>query len=131
MRLINSISDIIIPHCYLLRYELLWKLISILEGAFTLYSKNPLFADHNLAIGNYSNSGTISKTSFEILFKISESFSQKEGGETENNLELSEQESKKLNLAKFATKKLLLKCKNMLATYITDERKSGSTLLPR
>lgn len=128
MRFISSISDVIVPHCYLLRHELMWKLISILENTFSLYSKNPLFADHNLAFGNYSHYGTISKTSLEILFKISESFTE---AEIINDQDLNEQDSKRLNLAKFATKKLLLKCKHMLNSYIVDEKKSGSMLLPR
>lgn len=121
VKLMNAVTHLIAPYCHTFSRERLWKLISVLENVATVYSKNYVFEDQSPTMSN-APSNKIAKASIEILFKFS-------GGYTE--VASNDEESNKLYLSRFATKKLIMKCKQILHSFIVDEKKSGSTLLPR
>jgi hypothetical protein len=137
MRFINSIGEVIVPHFYILNQELLWKLINILDFTFSFYSKSNFFAEQN-SYGKYgaasndsSTNSTISKISLEILFKIAESYYDAPEYDGEGESDAKNNEQKRGNLARLATRKLLIKCKAILKAFIADEKKSGRMPLPR
>mmetsp|Transcript_6082 Transcript_6082/g.5431 ORF Transcript_6082/g.5431 Transcript_6082/m.5431 type:complete len:179 (-) Transcript_6082:324-860(-) len=128
MKFINSISDVIFPNFELLDQETLWKLMQILDNAYTFYSKSPLFSEQGGSYGrDPATNSTISKITLEILFKISED---------KTSFDISDDESdktsqKKSSLSKLATKRLILKCKKTIERYLYDDERSGSMPLPR
>jgi hypothetical protein len=126
MKFIYSISDTIFPNFMLLGQEMLWKLIQILDFAFSFYSKSSFFSEQSASYGrDPTTNSTISKITLEILFKISE-------GNALETQEIHETDKEKqLNLSRLATKKLLLKCKKVIERYLYDEERSGSMPLPR
>lgn len=132
MKFINSIGNTLIPNFSLMDPELLWKLIHILDFTFSFYSKNTIF---NEQAGSYNASygkdpaanSTISKITLEILFKISEGCQD----DVENGQNQGDEGQKRVNLSKLATKKLILKCKRILARYVYDDQRSGNMPLPK
>ena len=135
MKFINFIGEIIVPHFYILNQDLLWKLINILDFTFSFYSKSNFFADQNsyskygVMSADSSTNSTISKISLEILFKIAEDFDKKQV--FENDCTSDNKDKKRGNLARLATKKVLMKCKYIVKIFISDEKKNGSMPLPR
>ena len=132
MKFINSIGNTLIPNFSLMDPELLWKLIHILDFTFSFYSKNTIFTEqagsYNASYGkDPAANSTISKITLEILFKISEGYQE----ETSADDGQSEESQKRVNLSKLATKKLILKCRRILAGYVYDDQRSGSMPLPR
>ena len=121
VKLMNAVTQLIAPYCHTFSRERLWKLISVLENVATVYSKNNAFEDQSPTMSK-APSNKIAAASIEILFKFS-------GGSAE--IVSDDQESNKLYLSRFATKKLILKCKQIINAFIVDEKKSGSSLLPR
>lgn len=125
MKFINSIAETIFPNFMLLNQEMLWKLIQILDFAFSFYSKSAFFSEQSASYGrDPATYSTISKITLEILFKISE------GNQNIEKIHDKDRE-KKLNLSKLATKKLLIKCRKVIEKYLYDEERSGSMPLPR
>jgi len=129
MKFINSIANTLVPSFATINSDLLWKLIAILDFAFSFHTKNPALTQSSQTYsGSYvrdaSSNAHISKITLEILFRISDS-------DQYQLKESSEQEEKKNNLAKFAAQKLILKCKSILKEYIYDENRSGNMPLPR
>lgn len=132
MKFINSIANTLVPSFALINYDLLWKLITILDFAFSFHTKNPALTQSTSTYsGSYvrdaSSNAHISKITLEILFRISD-ISQDISLDTGKS---QEDQTKKLNLTKFAAQKLILKCKNILKEYIYDENRSGNMPLPR
>jgi len=127
MKFINSIGEFIVPNFILLDQEMLWKLIHILDFTFSFYSKNVLFSEQSASYGkDPATNSTISKITLEILFKISE-YSE----ESKKEAESEDVHQKRASLSKYATKKLILKCKSILEKYVYDEKRSGNMPLPR
>jgi len=132
MKFINSIASTLVPNFALINYNLLWKLITILDFAFSFHTKNPALTQSTSTYsGSYardaSSNAHISKITLEILFKISDV----SHDESFDNEKSQEDQVRKENLTKFAAQKLILKCKNILKEYIYDENRSGNMPLPR
>jgi hypothetical protein len=127
MKFINSISEVIFPHFYLLNQDKLWKLIQILDYVFNFYSRSPFFTDQNASYGrDLSTNTTISKITLEILFRISDTIE-----EESKDLEEIKDTENKLHLSRLSTKKLLKKCYTIIEKYLYDEERSGTMPLPR
>ena len=130
MKFINSIANTLVPNFAMINYELLWKLIAILDFAFSFHTKNPALTQSSSTYsGSYvrdaSSNAHISKITLEILFRISDS------DQHQQQIKDSSEQDKKNNLTKFAAQKLILKCKSILREYIYDENRSGNMPLPR